>query len=173
MITWLEDPTKYAYLRMVRYDMTFRFPEKRMAKEKAASGGRLVGYERGKRLSPGFFEFDIYYLAPHDRDMQPDGVYAGPQGFGGGMPSEAVNPRELVVTNPYPTPEATPVEPRHVTANGKTRECRFTSKEDADRWIAMYAAASNLKPLPPLQREFDRYKRLGDAYPFGTGRRFR
>jgi len=47
------------------------------------------------------YHHQFYWLKEHDRDLAPDGVYKGPQGFGGRMPTEAVNPVSLVEMSPY------------------------------------------------------------------------
>lgn len=103
MITWLEDPSKYAYLRRTRYIGGPVFPVKGIGR-KTGEFGRLVGYRRIGRLMPYTFEFEFYWLKKHDRDLSPDDVYAGPPVFGGAMPSEAVDPRALVGDGSGPTP---------------------------------------------------------------------
>lgn len=99
MITWLEDPLKYSYLRKMEY-MTgsSKFPVKSIGKNRP-SFNRLIGYERiSKHLMHAryCYFYNVYYLRDHDRDISPEGVYAGEKGFVGKMPSEAVNPIALI-----------------------------------------------------------------------------
>lgn len=96
MITWLEDPTKYAYLRKTSSIHAARFPVKSWGRH-LSEFGRLVGYRRhNPSLMPYAWEYDVYWLKKHDRDLAPADVYAGPSTFGGRMPTEAIDPRELV-----------------------------------------------------------------------------
>lgn len=96
IITWLEDPTRYAYLRRGRgYTSHWKnYPEKNL-KLKFGDFDRLVGYELTEHPYVGCFKFDVYWLKTHDRHNAPFGVYAGENTFGGHMPSEAVDPRAL------------------------------------------------------------------------------
>lgn len=91
-ITWLDDPMKYAYLRKGSFTASARFPIKRFEKQ----GDRVIGYSRMPPRNPYVYDYTIYWLKKHDRDLDPEGVYRGPAEFGGFMPSEAVNPRDLV-----------------------------------------------------------------------------
>jgi len=94
---WLEDPTRYSYLRRTGYT-TFgpRFPVKGMKNRKGMLA-RLVGYQRIGGVRYGAYDWIFFWLKSHDRDLDPTGPYAGPMGeYGGGMPCEAVDPRALV-----------------------------------------------------------------------------
>jgi hypothetical protein len=71
---------------------------------------RLIGYElvekkNSKVKGVYMYHYLFYWLKLHDRDISPDGVYKGPKGFCGRMPSEAVNPVRLVERSPYPVEE--------------------------------------------------------------------
>jgi len=98
MIIWLDDPLKYPYLRRAKYMFVSHFPVKRMTKRLS----HFVGYERiCKATLSWHFMYNVYYTRKGDRDNDPSGVYAGPPEYGGKMPTEAVNPLELVKITPY------------------------------------------------------------------------
>ncbi|MGR6998703.1 DUF6009 family protein [Yinghuangia aomiensis] len=88
-IVWLEDLERLDYVRQ----SLDRLP-RRGGKPAYHRPGRLVGYAvlgpdaRASRAS-GTFLRRVIWLAPHDRDQEPDGVYAT------GTPSEAVDPRTI------------------------------------------------------------------------------
>jgi hypothetical protein len=101
MITWIEDPLKYVYLRKTRYLSTSRrFPVKTIG-VRTHRFARLIGYELISHPVTYQYTFEFYWLKTHDRDLSPDDVYAGPKRFGGKMPVEAVNPIELVKEHPF------------------------------------------------------------------------
>jgi hypothetical protein len=106
MITWLENPLNYSYLRHQKYTSTStQFPVNTI--EKQTQGlSRLVGYEMVEKQDSKIkgvylYVFEFYWLKDHDRDLSPDNIYRGDPGFGGHMPTEAVNPVELVKKSPY------------------------------------------------------------------------
>ncbi|MEV5282428.1 MULTISPECIES: DUF6009 family protein [unclassified Streptomyces] len=88
-LVWLEDTTDLDYVRQ----SLDRLPTRR-GKPAYHRGGRMVGYAvlgpdaRSSRAS-GTFLRRVFWLAPHDRDGQPRGLYAS------GAPSEAVDPRTI------------------------------------------------------------------------------
>ncbi|GAA4978271.1 DUF6009 family protein [Yinghuangia aomiensis] len=88
-IVWLEDITPLDYVRQ----SLDRLP-RRGGKPAYHRPGRLVGYAvlgpsaRPSRAS-GTYLRRVIWLAPHDRDQEPDGVYCT------GTPSEAVDPRTI------------------------------------------------------------------------------
>lgn len=106
MITWFDDPLKYSYVRKTLYiSLSPRFPVKTVGRI-FQEFGRLIGHELVKREDSNtkgvyLYHHEFYWLKKHDRDLLPDGVYKGPQGFGGRMPTEAVNPVRLVEMSPY------------------------------------------------------------------------
>ncbi|MDX2705667.1 DUF6009 family protein [Streptomyces sp. PA03-6a] len=88
-IVWLEDPTKFDYVRQA-LDKTSR----RAGRPRYARDGRMVGYSTlSEDASPnpdsGLYERRVFFLLPHDRDQHPDGTYEH------GSPGEAVDPRTL------------------------------------------------------------------------------
>lgn len=101
MITWLDNPLHYSYVRKTRYiTISPRFPVKSLGKI-FPELGRLIGYtmvERKNSNTEGVYLYhhEFYWLKKHDRDLAPDGVYQGPRGFCGRMPVEAVDPVGLV-----------------------------------------------------------------------------
>ncbi|WP_326615467.1 DUF6009 family protein (plasmid) [Streptomyces scopuliridis] len=88
-LVWLEDTDALEYVRQ----SLDRLPSRR-GKPAYHRHGRMVGYAvlgptaRSSRAS-GTFLRRVFWLLPHDRDGQPDGLYAS------GAPSEAVDPRTL------------------------------------------------------------------------------
>ncbi len=99
MITWLENPLNYSYLRKSTFmSGSPRVPIRTV--EKRQDYGKIVGYEKVSSQRYMYL-FNFYWLKEHDRDLMPDGVYKGPKEFGGKMPAEAKNPVELVKDNPY------------------------------------------------------------------------
>ncbi|TXL84542.1 DUF6009 family protein [Streptomyces sp. IB2014 016-6] len=88
-LVWLEDTDELEYVRQ----SLDRLPS-RSGKPAYHRHGRMVGYAvlgptaRSSRAS-GTFLRRVFWLLPHDRDGQPDGLYAC------GAPSEAVDPRTL------------------------------------------------------------------------------
>ncbi|MFJ7496011.1 DUF6009 family protein [Streptomyces sp. NPDC097727] len=88
-LVWLEDTDALEYVRQ----SLDRLPTRR-GKPAYHRDGRMVGYaplgptSRSSRAS-GTFLRRVFWLLPHDRGGQPDGLYAS------GAPSEAVDPRTL------------------------------------------------------------------------------
>ncbi|MFB6568951.1 DUF6009 family protein [Streptomyces noursei] len=85
---WLEDITHLDYVRQSLDRVSSR------RQPLYHRDGRLVGYAtlgttaKASRAS-GTFLRRVFWLAPHDRDQQPNGLYAT------AAPSEAVDPRTL------------------------------------------------------------------------------
>ncbi|MEW9514616.1 DUF6009 family protein [Streptomyces bacillaris] len=88
-LVWLEDVHQLDYVRQ----SLDRLPT-RSAKPAYHRDGRMVGYAilspnaRASRAS-GTFRRRVFWLLPHDRDTEPQGLYAT------GAPAEAVDPRTL------------------------------------------------------------------------------
>jgi len=88
-IRWLEDPEHLDYVRQSLERLSSR-----KGKPPYHRDGRMVGYAllgpgaRASRAS-GTFRRRVFWLLPHDRDQQPEGLYAT------GAPSEAVDPRTV------------------------------------------------------------------------------
>ncbi|MEU6709691.1 DUF6009 family protein [Streptomyces wuyuanensis] len=88
-LVWLEDVTNLDYVRQ----SLDRLPTRR-GKPAYHRDGRMVGYAQlGPGAKPsrssGTFRRRVFWLLPHDRDTQPEGLYAT------GAPAEAVDPRTL------------------------------------------------------------------------------
>ena len=88
-LVWLEDPSGLDYVRQ----SLDRLPS-RHGKPAYHRDGRMVGYAiLGKDARPsrasGTFRRRVFWLLPHDRDEQPDGLCAT------GAPSEAIDPRTI------------------------------------------------------------------------------
>ncbi|TSB25636.1 DUF6009 family protein (plasmid) [Streptomyces sp. NBC_01525] len=88
-LVWLEDTDVLEYVRQSLDRL-----HTRRGKPAYHRDGRMVGYAvlgsaaRSSRAS-GTFLRRVFWLLPHDRDGQPEGLYAS------GAPSEAVDPRTL------------------------------------------------------------------------------
>lgn len=88
-LVWLEDISALDYVRQ-SLDRVAR----RRGRPPYHRPGRLVGYaelsnEAKASRASGSFVRRVFWLAPHDRDQQPDGTYAA------AAPSEAVDPRTV------------------------------------------------------------------------------
>ncbi|MEU3297390.1 DUF6009 family protein [Streptomyces longwoodensis] len=88
-LVWLEDIDQLDYVRQ----SLDRLPT-RKGKPPYHRPGRMVGYAildadaKASRAS-GTFRRRVFWLQPHDRDSEPDGLYAK------SAPAEAVDPRTL------------------------------------------------------------------------------
>jgi hypothetical protein len=86
---WLKDPADPDYVRQ----SLDRLPN-RKGKPAYHRDGRMIGYAvlgttaKASRAS-GTFRRRVFWLLPHDRDSEPDGLYTT------GAPAEAVDPRTL------------------------------------------------------------------------------
>ncbi|MER6788502.1 DUF6009 family protein [Streptomyces sp. NPDC000658] len=88
-LVWLEDIAGLDYVRQ----SLDRLPTRR-GKPAYHRDGRMVGYALlGPQAKPsrssGTFRRRVFWLLPHDRDAEPQGLYAT------GAPAEAVDPRTL------------------------------------------------------------------------------
>ncbi|WP_327071994.1 DUF6009 family protein [Kitasatospora sp. NBC_01302] len=88
-LVWLEDIGSLDYVRQ----SLDRLPTRR-SKPAYHRGGRMVGYAQlGPGAKPsrssGTFRRRVFWLLPHDRDTEPEGLYAT------GAPAEAVDPRTV------------------------------------------------------------------------------
>ena len=88
-LVWLEDITRLDYVRQ----SLDRLPT-RTGKPAYHRDGRMVGYAtlatdaKASRAS-GTFRRRVFWLLPHDRDTEPDGLYAS------SAPAEAIDPATL------------------------------------------------------------------------------
>jgi hypothetical protein len=88
-LVWLEDIGGLDYVRQ----SLDRLPTRR-GKPAYHRDGRMVGYallgsDAKPSRSSGTFRRRVFWLLPHDRDTDPNGLYAT------GAPAEAVDPRTL------------------------------------------------------------------------------
>ncbi|MFD9685204.1 DUF6009 family protein [Kitasatospora sp. NPDC059146] len=88
-VVWLEDLSALDYVRQT-IDKTPR----RQGKPRWLRDGRMVGYaelDATAEADPdsGLHRRRVFFLLPHDRDLEPDGPYAA------GAPGEAVDPRTI------------------------------------------------------------------------------
>lgn len=86
---WLEDIAQLDYVRQ----SLDRLPT-RKGKPPYHRDGRMIGYailgpEAKPSRASGTFRRRVFWLLPHDRDSEPDGLYAR------SAPAEAVDPRTL------------------------------------------------------------------------------
>ncbi|WP_331719954.1 DUF6009 family protein [Streptomyces sp. NBC_00147] len=91
-LVWLEDVTELDYVRQ----SLDRLPTRR-GKPAYHRDGRMVGYailapQAKASRSSGTFRRRVFWLLPHDRDTQPEGLYET------GAPAEAVDPRTLAAS---------------------------------------------------------------------------
>ncbi|CAC36718.1 hypothetical protein RKD37_000199 [Streptomyces ambofaciens] len=88
-LVWLEDVDQLDYVRQ----SLDRLPT-RKGKPPYHRDGRMVGYailgpEAKASRASGTFRRRVFWVLPHDRDSEPDGLYAK------SAPAEAVDPRTL------------------------------------------------------------------------------
>ncbi|MEV7123781.1 DUF6009 family protein [Kitasatospora griseola] len=105
-VVWLEDPAALDYVRQT-IDKTPR----RRGKPRWLRDGRMVGYaelDDDAQADPdsGLHRRRVFFLLPHDRDLDPQGLYAA------GAPGEAVDPRTV---EPRTVGEKTPRSQRGIT----------------------------------------------------------
>ncbi|MFD9429227.1 MULTISPECIES: DUF6009 family protein [unclassified Streptomyces] len=97
-LVWLEDVSVLDYVRQ----SLDRLPTRR-GKPAYHRDGRMVGYallspQAKSSRSSGTFRRRVFWLLPHDRDTDPEGLYAT------GAPAEAVDPGTLTArTKGYKT----------------------------------------------------------------------
>lgn len=93
MIVWLEDPSKWRYLRESTMVRGSRKGWKRGAKLPLGDFYKLVGYEFLSRLEPAMFLYRIFWLKTYDSGCpRGDEVYDKD----GSQPCEARNVRDLL-----------------------------------------------------------------------------
>ncbi|MEU6631904.1 DUF6009 family protein [Streptomyces parvus] len=88
-VVWLENVGDLDYVRQA-LDKTTR----RRNKPRYARDGRMVGYTELDDTAPsdpdsGLYRRRVFFLLPHDRDNDPDGLYQE------GAPGEAIDPRTI------------------------------------------------------------------------------
>lgn len=88
-LVWLESIDGLDYVRQALDRLSSRRRVPRYSRD-----GRMVGYavlsaSAEPSEASGTFQRRVFFLLPHDRDNEPDGVYAS------GAPSEAVDPRTV------------------------------------------------------------------------------
>ncbi|MFE5482942.1 DUF6009 family protein [Streptomyces sp. NPDC056527] len=88
-VVWLEDPEGLDYVRQA-LDKTPR----RRGKPRYHRDGRMIGFAELSDTAEadpdsGLQKRRVFYLLPHDRDAEPDGLYRA------GAPGEAVDPRTI------------------------------------------------------------------------------
>jgi hypothetical protein len=88
-LVWLEDISRLDYVRQ----SLDRLPTRR-SRPAYHRDGRMVGYallgpDAKPSRSSGTFRRRVFWLLPHDRDTEPEGLYAT------GAPAEAVDARSL------------------------------------------------------------------------------
>jgi hypothetical protein len=88
-VVWLEDPDELDYVRQALDKMP-----RRRGKPRYYRDGRMVGFtdlSTSAEADPdsGLYRRRVFYLLPHDRDVEPDGPYRQ------GAPGEAVDPRTI------------------------------------------------------------------------------
>ncbi|GAA2469447.1 DUF6009 family protein [Streptomyces mauvecolor] len=88
-LVWLEDPENLDYVRQALDKLA-----RRRGKPRYERDDRVVGYtelDQHAEADPdsGLYRCRVFFLLPHDRDTEPNGVYNV------GAPGEAIDPRTL------------------------------------------------------------------------------
>ncbi|MDQ0605664.1 hypothetical protein QF037_010097 [Streptomyces canus] len=86
---WLEDIDTLDYVRQSLDRLTTRRGKPPYHRDGRMVGYALLGPGAKPSRSSGTFRRRVFWLLPHDRDTDPDGLYAT------GAPAEAVDPRTL------------------------------------------------------------------------------
>jgi len=98
-IVWLDDPTKYRYLR--EYQTFTTQPRARIAinKDYVLIGYAVAAKDKGRRAYTRRF----WFLKKYDRDFEPSGIYGQHTFERGPAPAEAVLPTTIEVGKPSQT----------------------------------------------------------------------
>ncbi|MFD3839063.1 DUF6009 family protein [Streptomyces sp. NPDC058642] len=86
---WLEDIDTLDYVRQSLDRLTTRRGKPPYHRDGRMVGYALLGPGAKPSRSSGTFRRRVFWLLPHDRDTDPEGLYAT------GAPAEAVDPRTL------------------------------------------------------------------------------
>ena len=86
---WLEDIDTLDYVRQSLDRLTTRRGKPPYHRDGRMVGYALLGSGAKPSRSSGTFRRRVFWLLPHDRDTDPEGLYAT------GAPAEAVDPRTL------------------------------------------------------------------------------
>jgi hypothetical protein len=88
-IVWLEDIETLDYVRQSLDRLATRKGRPAYHRDGRMVGYALLGSTAKPSRASGAFRRRVFWLLPHDRDSQPDGLYAK------SAPAEAVDPRTL------------------------------------------------------------------------------
>ena len=88
-LVWLEDTGALDYVRQSLERLSTRRGRPPYHRDGRMVGYALLGPEARASRASGTFLRRVFWLLPHDRDSQPEGLYAS------GAPSEAVDPRTV------------------------------------------------------------------------------
>ncbi|MEV7177783.1 DUF6009 family protein [Kitasatospora sp. NPDC093679] len=91
-IRWLEDPERLDYVRQSLERLSSRKGRPPYHRDGRMIGYAILGPGAPASRASGTFRRRVFWLLPHDRDQQPNGLYAS------GAPSEAVDPRTVAPT---------------------------------------------------------------------------
>ena len=96
-IVWLEDPSKFDYLRVSTVHFgSRRPPSEKGLRRRIGDFYKLVGYGLAHRGSPGLFFRNIYWLKTYDRGCPKEAeCYGRPDSRV--MPAEAVETKHLIL----------------------------------------------------------------------------
>jgi hypothetical protein len=95
-IVWLDDPTKYRYLREQK-----AFTTQPRAKIAINKDDILIGYAvSAKNKDRGAYFRRFWFLRKYDRDFEPSGIYGKLTFQRGPAPTEAVLPNTIEVGKP-------------------------------------------------------------------------
>ncbi|MEV2236268.1 DUF6009 family protein [Streptomyces phaeochromogenes] len=88
-LVWLEDITDLDYVRQSLDRLPTRRSRPAYHRDGRMVGYALLGQSAKASRSSGTFRRRVFWLLPHDRDTEPEGLYAT------GAPAEAVDPCTL------------------------------------------------------------------------------
>ncbi|MFD9793424.1 DUF6009 family protein [Streptomyces sp. NPDC059070] len=88
-LVWLEDISGLDYVRQSLDRLSTRRSKPAYHRDGRMVGYALLGPKAKASPSSGTWRRRVFWVLPHDRDSEPDGLYAT------GAPAEAIDPRTL------------------------------------------------------------------------------
>ncbi|MFE7191364.1 DUF6009 family protein [Kitasatospora sp. NPDC057541] len=88
-LVWIEDTTRLDYVRQSLDRLTTRRGRPAYHRDGRMVGYAILGPDAKSSRASGTFRRRVFWLLPHDRDQDPDGLYCT------GAPSEAVDPHTV------------------------------------------------------------------------------
>ncbi|MER7540089.1 DUF6009 family protein [Streptomyces sp. NPDC097704] len=91
-LVWLEDVSRLDYVRQSLDRLPTRSGRPAYHRDGRMVGYAVIGTDAKSSRASGTFRRRVFWLLPHDRDSEPDGLYAG------SAPAEAIDPQTLEPT---------------------------------------------------------------------------